>query len=188
LNDIFESYDRILARIEGLDGETPEFHNDVDMKGARIRHVGHPMQNEDAQQYGLCLHADDFSGDFNAGNRAIFNTAPGTDRGRVVVFEQLQSTESRLSETLAPVDAEFIVAAADDRLSGERVATDSTTVTWDFSVADVAKANVATLDTGWSTSGVTTDKALTVGDTLAQTQDVLGTLINLLLTKNILGA
>jgi len=43
-------------------------------------------------------------------------------------------------------------------------------------------------DTGWSTTGVTPDKALTVGDTLAQTQDVLGTLIATLITKGVLSA
>lgn len=43
-------------------------------------------------------------------------------------------------------------------------------------------------DSGWSTSGVTPDKALTVGDTLAQTQDVLGTVIASLISKGIFSA
>ena len=45
-----------------------------------------------------------------------------------------------------------------------------------------------TPDSGWSTSGVTPDKALTVGDTLAQTQDVLGTVIASLISKGIFSA
>lgn len=44
------------------------------------------------------------------------------------------------------------------------------------------------VDTGWSTSGVVTDKSLSVGDTLAQTQHVLGTLIAVLISKGILSA
>lgn len=41
-------------------------------------------------------------------------------------------------------------------------------------------------DGGWSTSGVTERKTLTVGDTLAETQDTLGTLMELLAQKGIL--
>lgn len=43
-------------------------------------------------------------------------------------------------------------------------------------------------DSGWSTSGTSTDKALASGDTLAQTQDVLGTLITTLIAKGLLAA
>lgn len=38
--------------------------------------------------------------------------------------------------------AEFLVAASHSSLSGERVATDTATITWDFSTASQAKANV----------------------------------------------
>jgi hypothetical protein len=41
-------------------------------------------------------------------------------------------------------------------------------------------------DPTWSTSGVVTDQTLTVGDTLAQTQHVLGTVIATLVDKGIL--
>jgi len=41
-------------------------------------------------------------------------------------------------------------------------------------------------DAAWVTSGVVTDQTLTVGDTLAQTQHVLGTVINTLSDKGVL--
>lgn len=43
-------------------------------------------------------------------------------------------------------------------------------------------------NSGWSTSGITTDKVLASGDTLLQTQNVLGTLIDTLKTQGILSA
>lgn len=45
----------------------------------------------------------------------------------------------------APNDAEYIVAAADADLTAERVATDTTSVTWDFDTAGQAKAIRAAL-------------------------------------------
>src|SRR5712691_5070020 len=45
----------------------------------------------------------------------------------------------------APVDAEYLVAALNATLTNERLATDTTNVTWDFSVAGVAKANVGSI-------------------------------------------
>lgn len=44
----------------------------------------------------------------------------------------------------APTTAQYLVAASDATLSAERVATDTTTITWDFGTAGQAKANVAT--------------------------------------------
>lgn len=41
-------------------------------------------------------------------------------------------------------------------------------------------------DAGWITSGVVADQTLTVGDTLAATQHVLGTVINTLADKGVL--
>lgn len=49
----------------------------------------------------------------------------------------------------APTDAQYIVAASSIGLSAERVATNTTSVTWDFSVAGQARATV----TGATTTG-----------------------------------
>jgi hypothetical protein len=43
----------------------------------------------------------------------------------------------------APDDAEYLVASSDSGLSNERVATNTTTIEWDFSTTGQAKANVA---------------------------------------------
>jgi hypothetical protein len=43
-------------------------------------------------------------------------------------------------------------------------------------------------DSGWSTSGLSTDKVLASGDTLAATQNVLASLIEVLKVKGVLSA
>jgi hypothetical protein len=43
----------------------------------------------------------------------------------------------------APTDASYIMAASSSGLSGEKVATDSASIVWDFSTPGTAKANVA---------------------------------------------
>jgi hypothetical protein len=55
----------------------------------------------------------------------------------------------------APVDAQYIVGAADPTLTGERVVTDTATVTWDLSTPGQAKAN--------ATSGAPTAAEYLVG-------------------------
>jgi hypothetical protein len=45
----------------------------------------------------------------------------------------------------APDDAQYIVSAAHASLTAERVATDNTQITWDFTTAAQAKANIAAL-------------------------------------------
>lgn len=66
----------------------------------------------------------------------------------------------------APVDAQYLVAAADAVLTAERVATNSTSITWDFATAGQAKALRAALTgdvTASADSNVTTiaDDAVT---------------------------
>lgn len=89
----------------------------------------------------------------------------------------------------APNNSEFLVGLSDANLTAERVVTDTPTITWDLATASQAKANVAQLDIGWSVTNGSTDKALNVtADTLTQVAAVLGTLIDLLKSKGILGA
>lgn len=58
-------------------------------------------------------------------------------------------------------------------------------VTWLGDLVDYLNKRDS-LDMGWSVIGTATDRVLNSGDTLSATQDVLGTLINLLLTQGIL--
>lgn len=57
----------------------------------------------------------------------------------------------------APNDAQFIVAAASSGLSGERVATDTASIAWDFSVAGQAKANALLVPVSAGGTGQTTE-------------------------------
>jgi len=89
----------------------------------------------------------------------------------------------------APTGAEYLVGALDATLTNERLVTDTATISWDLATAGQAKANIVQLDTGWNVTNETTDKSydadITSVDELA---DVLGTLIELLKTKGILGS
>lgn len=84
--------------------------------------------------------------DISAASRVL---GRGSAAGAGVVEEislgaGLTMTGTSLDTTVsaAPVDAQYIVAAANGTLTAERVATDTATVTWDFSTAAQAKANV----------------------------------------------
>lgn len=65
------------------------------------------------------------------------------------------------SET-APTDADYLVKTANGSLSAERVVTDTATVTWDWSTAGQAKANIASGDL---TKVDDTNVTLTLGGT-----------------------
>ena len=54
---------------------------------------------------------------------------------------------------MSPVDADYLVKTANAGLSAERVVTDTTTITWDWSTAGQAKANRADLTGDVTTSG-----------------------------------
>jgi len=58
----------------------------------------------------------------------------------------------------APVDAQYLVAAADSTLTAERVVTDSATIEWDFTTPGQAQASVASdsIDTTHLASGAVT--------------------------------
>jgi len=63
-----------------------------------------------------------------------------------------------ISSAAAPVNAQYLVAAADPTLTAERVATDTATVEWDFTTPGQAKASVAdgSIDTTQLASGAVT--------------------------------
>lgn len=67
------------------------------------------------------------------------------------------------SASIAPSSAQYLTAATNGTLTAERVATDTSTVTWDFATAGQAKANVPNLsgtNTGDETgSGILTKLA-----------------------------
>src|SRR5262245_19860351 len=52
----------------------------------------------------------------------------------------------------APVSAEYITSSSDATLTNERVLTDTATITWDFSTAGQAKANIGATPTPGSIS------------------------------------
>jgi len=68
-----------------------------------------------------------------------------------------------LTGTGAPATAEYIVAALDAGLSGERLATNTNSIVWDFATASAAKADVRTVVTAKTADYtiLTTDKNIT---------------------------
>jgi len=111
------------------------------------------------------------------------NVGIGTVSPAVSALLELASTTgalliTRLTTTqrdaLTPVDGMIIYNSTTSKLQGYEASA------W----RDIKGAP----DTGWSTSGTAADKVLVSGDTLAATQDVLGTLITTLIAKGILAA
>ncbi len=86
---------------------------------------------------------------------------PMIDKETGLVSRQWQEFFQRLAQAVpsggsAPVDAQYIVAAVNAILTAERVATNTSTVTWDFSTPGQAKANATgfVTTTGTPTTGV----------------------------------
>lgn len=79
--------------------------------------------------------------------------------------------------TVAPVNAQYLVAAADGTLTAERVATDTATISWDFGTAAQGKANV--VDNSISNAKLRQGAARSVigvtGNSTANEADIQGT-------------
>lgn len=75
----------------------------------------------------------------------------------------------------APTSAEYMVKSADATLTAERVATDSTSITWDWSVAGIVKANVVTPVA--TASALASDPAACTSGQYVTDQNASGTLV-----------
>jgi hypothetical protein len=102
LNREFAELTLILSRIEGFSGMTPEFYNDVDMKGKRIRGGGIPNRRDDFQLRGLTLSATGFEGAFDAQNRSIINVPPATIATQAPNFGQIEEAVEEVLATSLP--------------------------------------------------------------------------------------
>lgn len=99
---------------------------------------------------------------------------------------RLNAAVGALGADFAPVDPEYLVGAANAALSAERVVTDSTSITWDLTVAGQAKAKRAALTgdvtasadsnaTTIAADAVTTAKIINDAVTYAKMQNVSAT-------------
>ena len=118
--------------------------------------VSHQAGGSDAIQLDN-LAAPDDNTDLNA-SAAAHGLLPKLSN---VATEYLNGTGafSTPPDTGAPVDADYIVKTANGGLSAERVATDSTSITWDFSVAAQAALKRAAL-TGDVTSAINSNSVV----------------------------
>jgi len=78
----------------------------------------------------------------------------------LTVGSGLSISGTTLTGVGAPSTAEYIVAALDGGLSGERLATNTNSVVWDFATASAAKASVR-----WAVSAKTADYTVLTTDT-----------------------
>jgi hypothetical protein len=78
--------------------------------------------------------------------------------GTTVTINPSTGVISSTASGAAPVNAQYLVAAADPTLTAERVATDTATVEWDFTTPGQAKASVVdnSIDTTHLASGAVT--------------------------------
>lgn len=98
---------------------------------------------------------------------------------------ELDDLDSRITAlegvTGAPADADYLVKSANGTLSAERVVTDTTTITWDWSVAGQAKAqipsSVALAGDPTTTTQLASDDSTRIATT-AFVQDVIDALRN----------
>lgn len=74
-----------------------------------------------------------------------------TAAGRALL-DDASATAQRATLSAAPNDADFLVKTAHSELTGERVVTDTSNVTWDWATSGQAKANVVGVTDGAATA------------------------------------
>mgnify|MGYP001568903255 CR=1 FL=1 len=140
-----------LDKLAGLRGN-PTFFSNLDVQGNRIQNVPTPIEAGDAvpKREAITKSFDPKAGlrQWDAEGLQVFNLAPGVSTMQGVNIDQLEQARIEAVASSAPIDAEYVVAATHANLSAERVATDTVSITWDFSTAAQAKANVAHITTG----------------------------------------
>jgi hypothetical protein len=99
---------RIADRVDEQHGNrgTPSFEKDVDFKGNRATQVGTPVADDDAQQYGLCLHLDPAGIEWDARNIRLAGIPTAEDLADAVNLSQLSSRFLGAAAVNAPPEVE----------------------------------------------------------------------------------
>lgn len=106
-----------LDTLQGNRG-TPQFHGSIDMRGNTVTNMGPGTTDKGALQRQQSLFLDGKA--FNAQGKGIFNLLAGVQGADAVNLDQLQQAIDEILQGAAPIDASYIVATNDSRLTAER--------------------------------------------------------------------
>ena len=125
-------------------------------------------------------------GDIVAGTNTVLARVAGV-LGFIQIVTALVENGAVTNPKLAAMATGTLKGGGSSGQTEDLEATDTDTITWDFTTPGEVKATIPPLDTGWSATNVTTTKTFDADTvTLAALADVVGTLVQLLLSKNIL--